>query len=107
MAVSSRYSPFSLFLHIILSFQRYGPTALKEIVRVLNNAYEAELAVQDFADSDADTDYAPDYEELDDEGSGAAAEAAEVRRPLIFISKWKGFFSDDVSLRLDGCSPCL
>ena len=98
MTGSSRYSSLSLFLHIILYFQRYGSVALKEIVRVMDNAYEAERAVQDYADSDADTDYPPDYVELEDEGSGAAAEAAEVRRPLIFVSKWKGFFSDDVSL---------
>ena len=71
---------------------------------MLANAYEAELAMQTSADADADTDDAPDYEELDDEGSGAAV---EVKRPLVVISEWKGIFSDDVSLRLDGCSLCL
>jgi hypothetical protein len=61
----------------------------------MDRAYEAERAVQDYAKSDADTDYPPDYEELEYEGSGADGEAAEDRRPLIFVPK--GFFSDDVS----------
>ena len=75
-----------------------------EIRKVLTKAYENELAMQNSADADADTDDAPDYEELDDEGSGAEV---DVKRPLVVISEWKGIFSDDVSLRLDGCSPCL
>ena len=98
MTISSRYnflSPFYISFSTFLYFQRYGSVALKDIVRVMDRAYEAERAVQDYANSDADTDYPPDYAELEYEGSGAAGEAAEVRRPLIFVPK--GFFSDDVS----------
>ena len=71
---------------------------------MLTKAYEDELAMQNSADEDADNDDAPDDEELDDEGSGAED---DVKRPLVAISEWKGIFTDNVSLRLDGCSPCL
>ena len=74
-----------------------------EIRRVLTKAFEDEMAMQNFADEDADNDD-PDDEELDYEGSGAEA---AVMRPLVAISEWKGIFTDNVSLRLDGCSPCL
>ena len=91
----SFYISFSTFLY----FQHYGSAAIKDIVRVMDRVFDAERAEQDYsnseASSNADTDYPPDYVELEDEGSGAAAEAAEVRRPLIFVPK--GFFSDDVS----------
>ena len=71
---------------------------------MLTKAYEDELAMQNSADEDADNDDAPDNEELDDEGSGAEA---DVKRPLVAISEWMGILTDNVSLRLDGCSPCL
>ena len=101
MTIGSRYnflSSFSIYIlfSTFLYFQRYGSAAIKDIVRVMDRAYEAERAVQDSdANSEADTDYPPDYEELEYEGSGADGEAAEDRRPLIFVPK--GFFSDDVS----------
>ena len=70
---------------------------------MLTKAYEDEMAMQDFADEDADNDD-PNDEELDYKGSGAEV---AVMKPLVAISEWKGIFTDNVSLRLDGCSPCL
>ena len=67
---------------------------------MMDRVFDAERAEQDYSNSDAfsdaDTDFPPDYEELEYEGSGADGEAAEDRRPLIFVPK--GFFSDDVSI---------
>ena len=77
---------------------------MEEIQRVLTKVYEDEQAGQNSAAKTADNDDVPDGEDLDDEGSGAEG---DVKRPLIAISKWRGFFTDNVSLRLDGCSPCL
>ena len=71
---------------------------------MLTKVYEDEQAMQNSADKDADNDDVPDDEELDDEGSGAKD---DVKKPLVAISKWKGIFTDNVGLRLDGCSPCL
>ena len=97
--------PVFLSFFTFLYFQLLGSAALQDIVRVLDRVYDAEQAEQADAGSNADTDSPPDYVDLEDEGSGADGEAAEDRRPLIFIPQ--GFFSDDVSHWHDGCYLCL
>jgi hypothetical protein len=101
--------PVFLSFFTFLYFQLLGSAALQDIVRVLDRVYDAEQAEQGYSNSDAgsnaDTDSPPDYVDLEDEGSGADGEAAEDRRPLIFIPQ--GFFSDDVSHWHDGCYLCL
>ena len=71
---------------------------------MLTKVYEDEKAGQNSANKTADGEDVPGGEDQDDEGSGAEGDG---KRPLIAISKWRGFFTDNVSLRLGGCYPCL
>ena len=101
---------FALFRLLSLVFQATGAGALEQIVDVLAKGlggigHDADsddaLSGEDF--EDADEGFEEDSDGFDFRGGDFQADGVS----LLALSKWPGFFSDDVSWRLDDCVSCL
>ena len=98
--ISTSLLLFSVSLHWF--FQAAGPGALDQIVNMLAKGLADGL--DDGLDADSDDDFFEDANEDSEDFDFRGGDFQADKASLLALSKWPGFFSDDVSWRLGDVS---